>query len=122
MERLSTDMRVQGILGRLDEILETENERIGKDDTFDMRASNTRKSRCLYELTLVMRRLQPSELSEATAAILKNVREKLSLNHVRVGAHLEAVRAVTVILKDAIAAAEADGTYSAEQFQVRAPA
>ena len=32
-------------------------------------------------------------------------------------AHVEAVRAVTRLLKEAMQAAEADGTYSVEQFR-----
>ena len=47
---------------------------------------------------------------------LQALREKLALNARRVEAHLNAVRTVADLLKNAIKEADEDGTYSQEQF------
>ncbi len=59
----SSDVRIQNVLGRLEMILDNENNRIGVDPSFDLKASNARKSRCLYELTMLHRDASPSEIS-----------------------------------------------------------
>ena len=51
---------------------------------------------------------------------MKVVRQKLAVNAQRVSAHLEAVRSVVQLLKDAVRDQEADGTYSQEQFRMSA--
>ena len=56
----SSDVRIQNVLGRLEMILDNENNRIGVDPSFDLKASNARKSRCLYELTMLHRDASPS--------------------------------------------------------------
>ena len=49
MEAVSNDHRIQSVLGRLETIIDNENEKIGKDPKFDLKVSNAHKSRCLYE-------------------------------------------------------------------------
>ena len=119
MEIISNDYRIKSVLGRLELIIDNENNRIGKDAEFDLKVSNTHKSRCLYELSMLFRDTDPAEMAAAHIEQLHGLKKKLVLNARRVEAHLEAVRAVAEILKNAVQDADADGTYSQEQFVVR---
>jgi hypothetical protein len=119
MEIISNDYRIKSVLGRLEMIIDNENTRIGKDRDFDLKVSNAHKSRCLYELSMLFRDTDPAELAVAHIEQLHALKKKLVLNARRVEAHLEAVRAVAEILKNAVQDADADGTYSQEQFLVR---
>ena len=119
MEIISNDYRIKSVLGRLELIIDNENNRIGKDAEFDLKVSNTHKSRCLYELSMLFRDTDPAEMAAAHIEQLHGLKKKLVLNARRVEAHLEAVRAVAEILKNAVQDADGDGTYSQEQFVVR---
>ncbi|MDK4721923.1 MULTISPECIES: hypothetical protein [Rhizobium] len=119
MEMMSQDYRIKSVLGRLEMIIDNENNRIGTDPEFDLKVSNAHKSRCLYELSMLFRDTDPADLAAAHIGQLHDLKKKLVLNARRVEAHLEAVRAVADILKNAVQNADADGTYSQEQFRVR---
>ncbi|TXI02475.1 MAG: hypothetical protein E6Q76_15360 [Rhizobium sp.] len=119
MEMMSQDYRIKSVLGRLEMIIDNENNRIGTDPEFDLKVSNAHKSRCLYELSMLFRDTDPADLAAAHIEQLHDLKKKLVLNARRVEAHLEAVRAVADILKNAVQNADADGTYSQEQFRVR---
>ncbi len=116
MEILSNDYRIKSVLGRLELIIDNENERIGHDPEFDLKVSNAHKSRCLYELSMLFRDTDQHEIARGYVTQMQGLREKLATNATRVQAHLEAVRAVADILKTAMQEAEDDGTYSQEQF------
>ncbi|MAY62537.1 MAG: hypothetical protein CML29_10020 [Rhizobiales bacterium] len=105
-----------GLLGRLEAVLDEENSRLGTDRTFDISQTNALKSRCLYEMAVLMRDAGSRNLGEAAQVKLTEIRQKLEINTVKVRAHMEAVREVTEMLKDVASEAEADGTYSADQF------
>lgn len=113
----STEMRLSGILSRLETVLETENARIGTDPTFDVKASNAQKSRCLYELNLLFRSVGEAKGPVHFQERLLGLRATLETNSVRVKAHLDAVKGVTDLINEAALAAEADGTYSVDQFR-----
>lgn len=119
MEVMSQDYRIKSVLGRLEMIIDNENNRIGTDPEFDLKVSNAHKSRCLYELSMLFRDTDPAELAVVHIEQLHGLKKKLVLNARRVEAHLEAVRAVADILRSAVQNADADGTYSQEQFRVR---
>ncbi|QLF71317.1 hypothetical protein FE840_007445 [Peteryoungia desertarenae] len=116
MEVVSSDYRIKTVLGRLERIIDNENERIGKDPDFDFKVSNAHKSRCLYELTMLCRDTDPRDMAIAYVEQLHSLKKKLELNARRVEAHLNAVRAVADLLKNAVREADGDGTYSQEQF------
>ncbi|MCK3775852.1 hypothetical protein MZK49_03800 [Ensifer sesbaniae] len=113
----SNDVRIQNVLGRLEMILDNENSRIGIDPEFDIKTSNAHKSRCLYELTMLHRDMQPGETSSTFASHARHLRDKLAINSQKVEAHLEAVRSVVDLLKTAAQDADADGIYSEAQFR-----
>ena len=117
MDVVSNEYRIKSVLGRLELIVDNENERIGRDPDFDLKVSNAHKSRCLYELTMLFRDTQPYELAQVHIDQLHGLKKKLAVNARRVEAHLEAVRAVADLLKSAVQDADADGTYSQEQFR-----
>jgi hypothetical protein len=119
IQAVSSDYRIRSILGRLEMIIDNENDRIGRDPDFDLKVSNAHKSRCLYELSALFRDTDPALLANAHMDQLYGLRRKLTLNARRVEAHLEAVRAVAEILKSAVQDADGDGTYSQEQFLPR---
>ncbi|MGN6549660.1 MAG: hypothetical protein ACTHJ3_07195 [Pararhizobium sp.] len=122
MEYLSSDLRLNGVLDRLERVLANENRDIGSDPHFDVRASNIQKSRCLYELTQLSRSVGRGDLTERSARRLDDVRAMLAANEKKLRAHVEAVRSVAGLIKEAMQAAEADGTYTADQFRRRDPA
>ncbi len=117
MEMISNDLRIRTVLGRLEAIIDNENEKIGKDETFDLSASNAQKSRCLYELTMLERDMNASETKEMFTTRMRNLKEKLAVNAKKLSAHLDAVRSIVELLRSAAKNVEADGTYSQEQFR-----
>ncbi|KQQ38172.1 MULTISPECIES: hypothetical protein [Rhizobium/Agrobacterium group] len=117
MDVVSTDYRIKTVLSRLEMIIDNENDRIGRDSGFDLKVSNAHKSRCLYELTTLFRGPDVKETSAPYLGQLQGLKKKLKLNAQRVEAHLEAVRAVADILKNAVKDMDADGTYSEHQFR-----
>jgi hypothetical protein len=118
MEHASNEIRIRSVLGRLETIIDNENDNIGHDPDFDLPTSNAHKSRCLYELAMLTRDVRPEEVPASFSPQLGRVREKLATNAQRVSAHLDAVREVVSILKNAVQDLEADGTYSQEQFRL----
>ena len=112
----SSDVRIRNVLGRLEMILDNENERIGVDPSFDLKMSNARKSRCLYELSMLHRNAPLAEISPSFIDQTKHIRVKLMANSQKVNAQMEACRSVVDILKTVAKNAEADGIYSQEQF------
>lgn len=116
MDVISNDYRIKTVLGRLEMIIDNENERIGKDAQFDLKVSNAHKSRCLYELTMLFRSTSPQEFATNHIEQMHKLKSKLVLNARRVEAHLHAVRTVADILKNAARDADGDGTYTQEQF------
>lgn len=116
MEVVSNDYRIKTVLGRLELIIDNENERIGKDAQFDLKVSNAHKSRCLYELTMLFRTTSPRELAVKHIEQMHALKAKLATNARRVEAHLHAVRTVADLLKNAVRDADGDGTYTQEQF------
>ena len=118
MDMTTNELRIRSVLNRLETIVDAENAGIGADPNFDLQTSNAHKSRCLYELAMLTRDVRPEEVPTTFSTQLGRVREKLATNAQRVSAHLEAVREVVTILKNAVQDLEADGTYSQEQFRL----
>jgi len=104
------------IIGRIEEAVEEETAAIRIDTSFDLKASNARKSRCLYELNRAMKSMGQSEFLEQHREGLVRLRQTLTRNEAAILAHLNAVTEVANLLKNAIQQAEADGTYTAGEF------
>jgi hypothetical protein len=118
MSDLNTqDHRIVGVLSRLEAVIDAENAAIGQDPDFDVSRSNSIKSRCLYEMTMLFNGIRPDDLEPAHKQHLETVREKLKINNIKVKAHMEAVRDIAEMIKETVAAWEADGTYSEDQFR-----
>lgn len=117
MQKMSTELRLHCVLDRLEGVLANENQGLGSDPEFDVRTSNAQKSRCLYELTLLSRTLRPGDLSGPAADRMRGIRSLLGVNETKLAAHVEAVRSVTALIKEAMQAADADGTYTLDQFR-----
>ena len=111
------DVRLKTVLGRLELIIDNENERIGKDAMFDLKTSNAHKSRCLYELTMLCRDTDPGDFPAGFSSQMKFLKQKLLVHARKLEAHLNAVRTVTDILRNAAQESEGDGTYTQEQFR-----
>ncbi|RUX49335.1 hypothetical protein EN742_19010 [Mesorhizobium sp. M4A.F.Ca.ET.020.02.1.1] len=104
------------IIGRIEEAVDEETAGIRASTGFDLKASNARKSRYLYELTRAMKGANEIEFLEQHREGLARLRQKLAKNEAAILAHLNAVNEVAHLLKSAIQRAEADGTYSAGEF------
>lgn len=104
------------IIQRIEEAVDIETAAIKTDVNFDLKASNARKSRYLYELNRATRDLDPDMVGAETRSGLARLREKLELNERAILAHLNAVKEVATMVQDAIQHSENDGTYSAYEF------
>jgi len=104
------------VLARLEEAVDEETSAIRTDIHFDIKASNARKSRHLYELTRAMRGGSEAEFLEQHREGLTRLRQKLAKNEAAILAHLSAVNEVATLLRHAIQRSQTDGTYSAGEF------
>jgi len=109
-------MSLSAIIGRIEETVEAETVSIRTDIRFDIKASNARKSRYLYELNKAVTGLGNIALRDEHRDDIIRLREKLAANEAAILAHLNAVTEVASLMQDAIQRAEADGTYSASEF------
>jgi hypothetical protein len=109
-------VNLSAIIGRIEETVEAETASIRTDVRFDIKASNARKSRYLYELNKVVSGLGSMILGEEHREGIVRLREKLAANEAAILAHLNAVTEVAGLMQEAIQRAEADGTYSASEF------
>lgn len=104
------------LIGRIEQAVEEETAALRSDFRFDLKASNARKSRYLYELNRALRTAGPSDLRAEQHEGIKRLRDKLAVNEAALLAHLNAVTEVATLMRDAIQRHEADGTYSAGAF------
>ncbi|MHB2263918.1 hypothetical protein [Aliihoeflea sp. PC F10.4] len=104
------------LLSRIEEAIDIETNAIRTDMTFDIAASNARKSRHLYDLTRALRGQDDEALVAAFRPEIERLRDKLTVNQGAITAHLEAVSEVATLVKSALQDAEADGTYSQAEF------
>ena len=104
------------IIGRIEQTIEEETIGLKTDMGFDLKTSNARKSRYLYELTRAVKGTGATHLvAEQREAILR-LRDKLAKNEAAIRNHLAAVSEVANLIQGAIQRAETDGTYSAGEF------
>jgi len=104
------------IISRIEQTIEEETIGLKTDMGFDLKTSNARKSRYLYELTRAVKGASAAHLvAEQREAILR-LREKLAKNEAAIRDHLSAVGEVASLIQGAIQRAETDGTYSAGEF------
>lgn len=115
-------MNLTAIIGRIEEAVEAETASIRTDVRFDIKGSNARKSRYLYELNRAISAVGNVVLAEEHRSSIMRLREKLAANEAAILAHLNAVTEVASLMQDAIQRAEADGTYSASEFGRASPA
>ncbi len=104
------------IIGRIEEAVDEETAAIRTDLGFDLKASNARKSRYLYELSRAMKDVNAGNLGEDQRNGMMRLRQKLVRNETVIRAHLEAVGEVASLIQAAVQTAEADGTYSSSEF------
>ena len=104
------------IIGRIEEAVAEETVGIKTDMSFDIKSSNARKSRYLYELTRAMKGVGEADFLAEHRDGIKRLRETLARNEAAIKAHLNAVNEVATLMQNAIQSAENDGTYSAGEF------
>lgn len=104
------------LIGRIEEAITEETASIRTDIHFDIKASNARKSRYLYELTRALKGAREGNVPAEHREGLIRLRDKLAENEVAIRAHLNAVNEVATLMQNVIQHAENDGTYSAGEF------
>ena len=104
------------LIGRIAEAVEEETASIRTDIRFDIKASNAKKSRYLYELTRALKGAGQGDVPAEHRDGLVRLRERLADNEVAIRAHLSAVNEVATLMQNVIQHAENDGTYSAGEF------
>lgn len=109
-------LNLSAIIGRIEETVEAETAAIRTDIRFDIKASNMRKSRYLYELNRAISSVGSKLLHDEHRDGIIRLRAKLAANEAAILAHLNAVSEVATLMQQAIERAEADGTYSASEF------
>jgi hypothetical protein len=109
-------MNLTSIIGRIEETVDAETSAIRTDASFDIKTSNARKSRQLYELNRAISNLDGDDLPGEQRDLILRLREKLAANEAAILAHLNAVNEVASIIQDTVQRAEADGTYTASEF------
>jgi hypothetical protein len=107
---------LSAIISRIEEAVDEETTQIRRDPTFDIKGSNARKSRYLYELTKAIKGLGQHDLAPEHRDGILRLREKLVVNEAAIRAHLDAVGEVAALIRDAMHRAENDGTYSESAF------
>lgn len=107
---------LSAILERIEKAIEEETAGIRSEPRFDIKASNARKSRHLYELSRAMDGVGAAALAAEQKEGIIRLRKKLVENEAVLRAHLAAVGEVAGLIQDAIERSEADGTYSAFEF------
>ncbi|MCR4264815.1 hypothetical protein [Nitratireductor sp. ZSWI3] len=110
------------IMRRIEETIDAETAAIRSDPRFDIKASNTRKSRHLYELSKALKSTDEAGLAAAHRDALVRLRNKLAANEATIKAHMSAVGEVANLLQDAIERVQTDGTYSEREFGQASPA
>lgn len=104
------------LLGRIEDAISEETAAIRTDIHFDIKASNARKSRYLYELTRALKGAREGHVPAEHRDGLIRLRDKLADNESAIRAHLSAVNEVATLMQNVIQHAENDGTYSAGEF------
>jgi hypothetical protein len=104
------------LIGRIEDAVAEETASIRTDIRFDIKASNARKSRYLYELTRALKGAGPGSVPAEHRDGLIRLRDKLADNEAAIRAHLNAVNEVATLMQNVIQHAENDGTYSAGEF------
>ena len=104
------------IISRIEQTVDEETNGLKNDMNFDLKTSNARKSRYLYELTRAVKGVGAGHLVSAQHEAIVRLRDKLAENETAIRNHLAAVNEVAGLIQGAIQRAEADGTYSAGEF------
>ena len=104
------------ILTRIEQAVDEETASIRTDMSYDLKASNARKSRYLYELSRAMKGVGAAQLIAEQREAVVRLRDKLAKNESAIRAHLSAVNEVATLIEGAIRRSETDGTYSAGEF------
>lgn len=112
----ASSVSLVSIISRIEEAVERETDAIRTDVNFDIKQSNIRKSRYLYELTKAMRGMGVDDLEPEHRDGMLRLRDKLERNEQAIRAQLNAVSEVASIIQSAIQKSEGDGTYSAGAF------
>lgn len=107
---------LSAIIGRIVEAVEEETAAIRTGDGFDIKSSNARKSRYLYELTRATRGIGETDILAEHRESLERLRDRLAANESVILAHMGAVSEVASLMQNVIKRAEADGTYSEGEF------
>jgi hypothetical protein len=103
---------LEGVLQRLEEVVEQETAALRTHAALDLNAFNNRKSQGLLELNRALRSVSSGVPDPALAVRLKRLRARLDTNHAVLKMHLDAVREISNIMADALREADSDGTYN----------
>lgn len=115
-EQTAPAVNLGALIGRIEEAIAEETVSIRTDVHFDIRASNAKKSRYLYELTRALKGVREGAAPTEHRDGLVRLRDRLADNEAAIRAHLSAVNEVAALMQDVIQRAENDGTYSAGEF------
>ena len=107
---------LRALIDRIEDAVTEETAAIRTDIRFDIKASNAKKSRYLYELTRALKGTGQASVPTEYRDGLIRLRDKLADNEAAIRAHLNAVNEVATLMQNVIQHSENDGTYSAGEF------
>lgn len=116
-QRAQQPASISAIIGRIEEAIETETAAITADPSFDIRASNMRKSRHLYDLNRALKGGNQNDLINRHREDVIRLKAKLAANEAAILAHLNAVNEVAGLIRNAIQHSENDGTYNSYSYE-----
>lgn len=108
------------IISRIELAVEEETAAIRAGAAYDLKSSNARKSRYLYELSRATKDIGDANALAEYRTNIEQLRQTLARNETVIRAHMSAVGEIADLMQDVLQRAEADGTYSALEFG-RAP-
>jgi hypothetical protein len=114
-QRPAAPVNLAALLQKIEEAIDDETSSIRSDVDFDIKASNARKSRHLYDLTRAIRACSGAVPAQFEEPLIR-LRSKLARNEAAIRAHMDAVGEVAGLIQEAIRRSEADGTYSSAEF------
>jgi hypothetical protein len=109
-------VNLSALIGRIEAAISEETASIRTDIHFDIKASNAKKSRYLYELNRALKGAREGAVPVEHRDGLERLRDRLADNEAAIHAHLSAVNEVANLMRNVIQHSENDGTYSAGEF------
>lgn len=104
------------VIGAIESVLREETDRLRRRDSFDVEASNHRKSRLLLLLMRLSAKASPDE-RESMVQKLGDLKELIGENMVCIADHQKALQEVSELMTNLLRSENDDGTYGEDVWK-----